>query len=215
MRRASEVQESAGTWNAADGRSTASCSTPTSGHRRRDHAAERASAAPSFLLDLPQRDARCATATGWCSRTARSCAWPASPSRSPRSRAASPHELARLAWHLGNRHTDVQVVGERLRIRRDHVLEEMLRGLGARADADRGAVRSGAAAPITAASSRGTADVYERHRAPLEAGRALPADGVAVAGLSGRRLLLFQRDRMGGRGRRHRRRDDRSSAGSP
>src|SRR5882757_6125740 len=25
--------------------------------------------------------------------------------------AASPHELARLAWHIGNRHTDVQVVG--------------------------------------------------------------------------------------------------------
>ena len=40
-------------------------------------------------------------------------------------------ELARLAWHLGNRHTDVQMVGERLRIRRDHVLEEMLDGLGA------------------------------------------------------------------------------------
>jgi urease accessory protein len=46
--------------------------------------------------------------------------------------AGSPHELARLAWHLGNRHTDVQVVGDRLRIRRDHVLEQMLTGLGAR-----------------------------------------------------------------------------------
>jgi urease accessory protein len=41
-------------------------------------------------------------------------------------------ELARLAWHLGNRHTDVQIVGDRLRIRRDHVLEEMLIRLGAR-----------------------------------------------------------------------------------
>jgi len=40
-------------------------------------------------------------------------------------------ELARLAWHLGNRHTEVQIVGNRLRIRRDHVLEDMLRGLGA------------------------------------------------------------------------------------
>src|SRR5262245_10136788 len=39
--------------------------------------------------------------------------------------AATPHELARLAWHIGNRHTDVQIVGERLRIRRDHVLEDM------------------------------------------------------------------------------------------
>ena len=37
----------------------------------------------------------------------------------------------RLAWHLGNRHTDVQIAGLRLRIRRDHVLEEMVAGLGA------------------------------------------------------------------------------------
>jgi urease accessory protein len=36
-----------------------------------------------------------------------------------------------LAWHLGNRHTDVQIAGNRLRIRRDHVLEEMVVGLGA------------------------------------------------------------------------------------
>jgi urease accessory protein len=46
--------------------------------------------------------------------------------------AADAHELARLAWHLGNRHTDAQVIGEKLRIRRDHVLEEMLTHLGAR-----------------------------------------------------------------------------------
>jgi urease accessory protein len=39
--------------------------------------------------------------------------------------------LVQLAWHLGNRHTDVQIVGDRLRIRRDHVLEEMAVGLGA------------------------------------------------------------------------------------
>lgn len=45
--------------------------------------------------------------------------------------AASEAERLRLAWHLGNRHTDVQVVGQRLRIRRDHVLEDMMRGLGA------------------------------------------------------------------------------------
>jgi urease accessory protein len=45
--------------------------------------------------------------------------------------AQSPRALARLAWHLGNRHTEAQIVGECLRIRRDHVLEDMLRGLGA------------------------------------------------------------------------------------
>lgn len=45
--------------------------------------------------------------------------------------AADQQELARFAWHLGNRHTDVQIVAGKLRIRRDHVLEAMLRGLGA------------------------------------------------------------------------------------
>jgi urease accessory protein len=39
--------------------------------------------------------------------------------------------LVRLAWHLGNRHIELQVVGDRLRIRRDRVLEDMLQGLGA------------------------------------------------------------------------------------
>jgi urease accessory protein len=46
--------------------------------------------------------------------------------------AANAAALARLAWHIGNRHTDMQLVGQKLRIRRDHVLEDMLRGLGAR-----------------------------------------------------------------------------------
>jgi urease accessory protein len=44
-------------------------------------------------------------------------------------------ELARLAWHLGNRHTDVQLIGGRLRIRRDHVLAAMLERLGAQVTA--------------------------------------------------------------------------------
>ena len=46
--------------------------------------------------------------------------------------AASPGDLVRIAWHIGNRHADVQVVGDKLRIQRDHVLEEMLHGLGVR-----------------------------------------------------------------------------------
>jgi len=46
--------------------------------------------------------------------------------------AANAHQLARLAWHLGNRHSELQIDNDRLRIRRDHVLEDMLRGLGAR-----------------------------------------------------------------------------------
>ncbi len=45
---------------------------------------------------------------------------------------ATPQELARLAWHIGNRHTDMQMVDGKLRIRRDPVLEAMLLGLGAK-----------------------------------------------------------------------------------
>jgi urease accessory protein len=40
--------------------------------------------------------------------------------------------LLRLAWHLGNRHLPTQLMGDRLRIRHDHVIEEMLIGLGAK-----------------------------------------------------------------------------------
>jgi urease accessory protein len=39
-------------------------------------------------------------------------------------------ELLRIAWHLGNRHLPVQFLHERLRIRADHVIEDMVEGLG-------------------------------------------------------------------------------------
>ncbi|MFK8251192.1 urease accessory protein UreE [Ancylobacter terrae] len=40
------------------------------------------------------------------------------------------HHLARLAWHLGNRHVPAEFLADRIRIARDPVLEEMVRGLG-------------------------------------------------------------------------------------
>lgn len=39
--------------------------------------------------------------------------------------------LARLAWHLGNRHLPVEILPGGLRIRDDHVIVAMLEGLGA------------------------------------------------------------------------------------
>lgn len=39
--------------------------------------------------------------------------------------------LARLAWHVGNRHTPCRIERSRLLIREDHVLAGMLEGLGA------------------------------------------------------------------------------------
>ena len=44
---------------------------------------------------------------------------------------ATPSDLVRLAWHLGNRHAGIQIMADRLRFRRDHVLEDMVRGFGA------------------------------------------------------------------------------------
>ena len=46
-------------------------------------------------------------------------------------RAADPVDLPRIAWHLGNRHCPAELHPDRLYIRRDHVIEAMLRGLGA------------------------------------------------------------------------------------
>ena len=47
-------------------------------------------------------------------------------------RGHDPQHLFRLAWHLGNRHLPTQIMGKALRIRRDHVIEAMVKGLGAR-----------------------------------------------------------------------------------
>ena len=46
--------------------------------------------------------------------------------------AADPAAMVRIAWHLGNRHLPVQLAGKRLRLRRDHVIEAMIAGLGGR-----------------------------------------------------------------------------------
>lgn len=45
--------------------------------------------------------------------------------------APSAEHLCRLAWHIGNRHVEVEIAGDRLRMRRDHVIEDMLCKLGA------------------------------------------------------------------------------------
>jgi urease accessory protein len=44
-------------------------------------------------------------------------------------------ELVRIAWHLGNRHLPVQLLGDRIRIRADHVIQDMVEGLGGHVEA--------------------------------------------------------------------------------
>ncbi|HUZ71983.1 MAG TPA: urease accessory protein UreE [Stellaceae bacterium] len=46
-------------------------------------------------------------------------------------RAPTPEALCRLAWHIGNRHVAAAIESDRILIRDDHVLAEMLAGLGA------------------------------------------------------------------------------------
>src|ERR1700689_1628168 len=47
-------------------------------------------------------------------------------------RCSDPRHLARIAWHLGNRHLPTQLLAKALRIRRDHVIADMATQLGAR-----------------------------------------------------------------------------------
>lgn len=44
---------------------------------------------------------------------------------------APPAALARLAWHIGNRHTPAEIADGRIRVQRDRVIEDMLARLGA------------------------------------------------------------------------------------
>jgi urease accessory protein len=46
-------------------------------------------------------------------------------------RCTDARQLARLAWHLGNRHLPAQMLDKAIRIRRDHVIADMAAGLGA------------------------------------------------------------------------------------
>jgi len=48
-------------------------------------------------------------------------------------RASDRAGLARLAWHLGDRHVSVQMLPNRIRVRRDPAIEALLMALGAKA----------------------------------------------------------------------------------
>jgi urease accessory protein len=97
-------------------------------HRRR--AVLKGERGTIFLLDLP-RPVMLKDGDGLVLEDARVVQVVGRPEALVAITARSPEELARLAWHIGNRHIEMQLVGTELRIRRDHVLEDMLRRLGA------------------------------------------------------------------------------------
>jgi len=54
----------------------------------------------------------------------------AAPERVSTAHGADPRQLIRAAYHLGNRHVMLQIGANWLRYLHDHVLDDMLRGLG-------------------------------------------------------------------------------------
>lgn len=54
----------------------------------------------------------------------------AAPERVSSVTSSDPLALARAAYHLGNRHVALQIDKQRLTYQHDHVLDEMIRGLG-------------------------------------------------------------------------------------
>jgi urease accessory protein len=127
MQRATKIK-SAGEWDAA---SAVDCVPLDAEERRRRRTVLTGEQGTVFLLDLPSvpvlRDGDgLVLDDGGIVRVV------GKPEALVEIAADSPQDRLRIAWHLGNRHTDVQVLGDKLRIRRDHVLEAMLTELGAR-----------------------------------------------------------------------------------
>ena len=85
----------------------------------------------SILLDLPKAVAM-ADGDGLRLDDGRWLRVTAAPEPLAEVRGGSLHDLARIAWHLGNRHLPAEITDGAIRIRPDHVIEAMLAGLGAR-----------------------------------------------------------------------------------
>ena len=83
-----------------------------------------------FLLDLPEA-VMLRAGDGLALEDGRIVEVVAAPESLAEIRGADAAALVRIAWHLGNRHLPTELLKKSLRIRRDHVIEEMARRLGA------------------------------------------------------------------------------------
>ena len=160
-----------------------------------------------LLLDFDEA-VNCAMATASCWRTARSCWWRGrrSPGRDQREGAAR-SRATRMAHRQPAHRRAVRATG--FRIRRDHVLEEMLRGSARTVASGRRAVRARARRAARASSRTTIMSASRRDRALYRLMAWLsPAYPVGAFSYS-------ERHRMGGRERRHQGCRDACSAGSP
>lgn len=84
----------------------------------------------SFLLDLAKTPVLCA-GDGIRLEDGRIVAVEAASERLLEVQCRDPRLLARIAWHLGNRHLASEIAARVIHIRDDHVIADMIRGLGA------------------------------------------------------------------------------------
>jgi urease accessory protein len=120
----------AGTWDAA---AEIDCVLIDFDRRHRRRILLRTEQGGEVLLDLPQA-ARLRDGDGLAvgGKVVRVCA---RPEPLLEIHAHDEGEMVRIAWHLGNRHLPVQLLGDRIRIRADHVIREMVERLGGHIDA--------------------------------------------------------------------------------
>ena len=104
-----------------------------SGERHRRRIALRGAGGLGFLLDLPEA-AMLDDGDALVLEDGRLIWVEAAPERLLEIRAASDHALKRLIWHIGNRHIPAEIGAEAVWIADDHVLADMVRGLGGSAE---------------------------------------------------------------------------------
>ena len=99
--------------------------------RRRRRGVVRTVAGLEFLVDLPDAP-HLGRGDGYVLEDGRFIEIVAAPEELLEVRGRDPLHTTRLAYHLGNRHLECEIAARHIRIRRDHVIAEMLRGLGAK-----------------------------------------------------------------------------------
>ena len=104
-----------------------------SGDRYRRRVVMRGEGGLSFLLDLPE-PAVLEDGDALVLEDGRLVWVEAAPERLLAIRAGSDHALKRLIWHIGNRHIPAEIAEDAVYIAHDHVLAEMVRGLGGTAE---------------------------------------------------------------------------------
>ncbi|WCS22601.1 urease accessory protein UreE [Methylobacterium sp. NMS14P] len=103
------------------------------GDRYRRRVAMRGAGGLGFLLDLPE-PAVLEDGDALVLQDGRLVWVEAAPERLLEIRAPSDHALKRLIWHIGNRHIAAEIGPDVVWIAHDHVLAEMVRGLGGTAE---------------------------------------------------------------------------------